>query len=284
MADPVPMPASGLEFPREVQPLADHHFRAIGEMVYHIAGINLHAGKEGLVRSRLAPRLRALRLASFEEYLEFIERDVSGAELAQMVDVLTTNKTSFFREAEHFRLLQSDVIPELIKRGGPLRFWSAGCSSGEEPFTLAIVLRELLPPLALTGTRILGTDISARMLAKARAAVYREDHLADVPPALVSRHFVRDRAAGTSRVADATRQLVRFARLNLMASWPMRGPFDVIFCRNVMIYFDRPTQQRIVQRFSELLSPGGMLFVGHSESLSPLEHSLRYVQPAVYVK
>ncbi len=270
------------DYPHELQPLEDEHFRAIGKIVYHTAGINLHAGKEGLVRSRLAHRLRALHLDGFGEYLQFVEKDVSGAELAHMVDVLTTNKTSFFREAEHFRFLQTDVLPALASRGEPIRLWSAGCSSGEEPFTLAIVLRELLDPAVASTTRILATDISARMLGKARAASYRVDLLADVPPNLVGRHFIREPDGETARVVDATRQLVKFARLNLMASWPMRGPFDVIFCRNVMIYFDRPTQQRIVERFSELLAPGGFLFVGHSESLTPLQHSLRYIQPAVY--
>jgi chemotaxis protein methyltransferase CheR len=154
-----------------------------------------------------------------------------------------------------------------------------------------MVLRDALPADRVRETRILATDISTRVLARARAASYAAELVADVPPALVPRHFVRDDAPDPAarheaglrlRVADETRALVTIARLNLMARWPMRGPFDAIFCRNVMIYFDKPTQERLVQRFAELLAPGGFLFVGHSESLTSLEHGLRYRQPAVY--
>jgi len=272
------------EFALETYPLRDDQFLAIGELVKHVAGIYLHAGKEGLVRSRLAHRLRALRLANFDEYLGYLEHDVSGTELSNMVDVITTNKTSFFREAEHFRFLQNYLLPLHAHAATPLSVWSAGCSSGEEPYTIAMVLRELLSIEQLSRCRVLGTDISSRILAKARQAVYRQDLLADVPPQLAARYFVRDRKSGTAAVADDVRRLVRFARLNLMADWPMSGPFHAIFCRNVMIYFDRDTQQRLVERFTELLAPGGFLFVGHSESLTPLRHELRYVQPAVYAR
>jgi chemotaxis protein methyltransferase CheR len=256
------------------------HFARIASLVKYVAGIDLRPGKEGLVRSRLASRLRMLGVGTFDAYLEHLDADASGAELVHMLDVLTTNKTSFFREPEHFRLLQDEVLPAAR---GPVRIWSAGCSTGEEPHTAAIVLRETLDGSAFADARILATDLSTRVLARAREGVYAAELLGDVPPQLVRRHFVPSpRGDGMVRVADATRAAVRFARLNLMARWPMKGPFDVIFCRNVMIYFDKATQESLVNRFASLLAPGGWLFVGHSESLSGIRHDLRYVQPAVY--
>jgi chemotaxis protein methyltransferase CheR len=264
--------------------LSARQFDVVRQLMYRVAGINLSAGKEGLVRSRLAPRLRELGLSDFDAYLDHIDRDVSGVEFRQFVDVLTTNKTSFFREPEHFDLLQREILPALAARDTPARVWSAGCSSGEEPYTIAIVAREILGPGA-DHVRILATDLSTRILRRAREAVYRDQDLADVPPGLARRHFARaPERPGAQRVVDATRALVRFARLNLIDDWPMHGPFDVIFCRNVMIYFDRPTQQRLVERYSQMLAPGGWLYVGHSESLTALDHELHYVQPAVYRK
>ncbi|HNV73911.1 MAG TPA: protein-glutamate O-methyltransferase [Gemmatimonadaceae bacterium] len=264
--------------------LTDAQFRRVGELVGRISGIQLPPGKESLVRSRLAKRLRALGLASVTEYLEIVEREPSRAELAEMVDVLTTNKTSFFREVDHFRLLESTVLPALGGKGAPIRIWSAGCSSGEEPYTVAMVARETLGAAA-SRVRILATDISARVLARAREGLYDADTLDDVPPALRRTHFEPvANATDRLRVAPATRDLVQFARLNLMGDWPMKGPFDVILCRNVMIYFDKPTQERLVSRYASLLAPGGYLFVGHSESLSGLRHELAYVQPATYRK
>ena len=261
--------------------LTEAQFRHVGDLVTRIAGIQLPAGKESLVRSRLIKRLRALGIPTMSEYLEFLSKDSSRAELAEMVDVLTTNKTSFFREIEHFRLLQETILPALAQRGGPIRIWSAGCSTGEEPYTISLVARETIGPAA-SRVRILATDISARVLRQAKAAEYDADVVEDVPAALRRTHFVSGPTADTLRVAPATRELVQFARLNLMGEWPMRGPFDVIFCRNVMIYFDKPTQERLVARYSALLGPGGHLFVGHSESLSGLKHDLTYVQPATY--
>lgn len=250
-------------------------FRALAEIAYGVAGIVLPPGKEGLVRSRLARRLRATGAESFARYVELV-RDPAAGELAEMIDALTTNKTDFFREPAHFELL-ARVAPATR---GPLRIWSAGCSTGEEPYTLAMVLHDALPDLALRDVRVLATDVSARALAHARAGVYSAAAMRPVPAAQRRRHFAR--AADGWEVGATLRSPVTFARLNLMAPWPMRGPFQAILCRNVMIYFDRATQQRLVQRFQELLAPGGHLFVGHSESLTGLDHRLTYVQPAVY--
>ena len=262
--------------------LAPEQFRDISRTVYDVAGIQLRPGKEGLVRSRLAKRLRALGLTTYDDYLARVAGDASGRELSEMVDALTTNKTNFFREPAHFDFLRGRVLPAL-PAGGAVRIWSAGCSTGEEPYTLGMVLHEALPDLARRDVKILATDISSRVLAQAKAGRYVEAVAADVPPELLRRHFTRV-PGGTWEVGASLRDLVTFARLNLMEPWPMRGPFQAIFCRNVMIYFDKPTQQRLVARYYDLLAPGGHLFVGHSESLSGITHGFSYVQPAVYRK
>jgi chemotaxis protein methyltransferase CheR len=261
--------------------LTEAQFRQVGALVARVAGIQLPPGKESLVRSRLSRRLRALGVATVAEYLELVARDASRAELAEMVDVLTTNKTSFFREVEHFRLLERTIFPALQARSEPIRLWSAGCSTGEEPYSLAMVARDTLGAAA-SRVRILATDISGRVLQRARAAVYDADAVEDVPAPVRQAHFEGASLPGSLRVVQPTRDLVQFARLNLMGDWPMRGPFDVILCRNVMIYFDKPTQERLVARYTQLLAPNGYLFVGHSESLSGLRHGLTYVQPATY--
>ena len=264
-------------------------FREISRTVYEIAGIQLRDGKEGLVRSRLAKRLRALNLPGFEAYLERVRAD--DRELAEMVDQLTTNKTSFFRESAHFDFLRDRLLPSLGP--GPVRIWSAGCSSGEEPYTLAMIVRDAWADADRRDVKILATDISRRVLATATAGVYPDALMEDVPPDLLRRHWSRSAAtpagarpnSGTGwRAGDGLRSLITVAPLNLMGRWPMRGPFQAIFCRNVMIYFDKATQQALVERYYDLLAPGGHLFVGHSESLSALTHRFSYVQPAVYRK
>jgi len=269
-----------------VAEISEAQFTSISELAHRACGINLQTGKEGLVKTRLAKRLQTVGASDFGAYLEYLQRDSSGAEMVAMLDALTTNKTSFFRENQHFDYLRREVLPPLVGSSSPLRIWSAGCSTGEEPYTLALLLHEAVPNLKQRSVRILATDISTRVLAKAREGVYDETVVRDIPPHLLGKHFscVRTSPPRTFRVSDELQSLVRFARLNLMEPWPMRGPFDLIFCRNVMIYFDRPTKQRLVQRYWELLRPGGHLFVGHAESLTPLEHRFSYIQPAVYVK
>lgn len=264
--------------------LTAQQFLKLSELVYRLAGINLKDGKEALVRSRLIKRLRALGLASFKEYLKYLESEAGSQEIDFMLDMITTNKTSFFREVEHFHYVRQRVIPELADRR--IRFWSAGCSSGEEPYSLAILVREALPDIDRRDVKILATDLSMRMLEKAQRGVYERAALQELTPVLVQKHFIRTSLQDRSvyQVNEPLRKLVFYKRLNLMEQWPMRGPFDVIFCRNVMIYFDRATQERLINRFYELLRPGGHLFVGHSESLSAVTHHFNYVQPAVYRK
>ena len=287
--------------------LSAAQFEKISQLVHQLCGINLQPGKkEELVKTRLIKRLRALRLSSFEEYLRYVRQDGTGQELSTMVDALTTNKTSFFREPQHFDYLREKILPELRSGTRRIRFWSAGCSSGEEPYTIAMLLRDELPKLSDCDVQILATDISTSMLRIARNAIYPKDTVTEVPPHLLAKHFTRfqarsqrvaqngdhnavsqvtERGLGdTYQIKNEVRALVRLARLNLIEPWPMRGPFDAIFCRNVMIYFEKPTQQQLVHRFCELLEPGGHFFVGHSESLTGLTHGFRYVCPAVYVK
>ncbi len=264
--------------------LTSTHFERIVAMLHAHAGIRMRAGKEGLVRARLAKRLRALGLSDYDAYLDIVERDPARREFTEMVDVLTTNKTSFFREQAHFDFLQDTVLPACP---GPIRLWSAGCSSGEEPYTLAMLMHETLPDAAVRSARILATDISHRVLATAKAGTYPADALSEAPRGWVQKYWRPTReATGAPRLEalPSLRGLIQFGKLNLMERWPMRGPFDAILCRNVMIYFDKATQQELVERYYALLRPGGYLFVGHSESLTGLSHRFTYVQPAVYVR
>ncbi len=254
--------------------------------MYELCGINLQPGKENLVRNRLSKRMRALGLRTFQEYFRYVEEDRTGRELSELVDALATNKTSFFREPEHFDFLRHSVLPELRQRGLPLRFWSAGCSSGEEPYTLAMVLSEELPEPETQRVRILATDISRKMLARAREGTYDESAVRPIPPLLLRKYLERvgTRPPYRYRVNDRLLNMVRLARLNLFDPWPMKRRFTVIFCRNVMIYFDKPSQQQLIQRFWDILAPGGYLFIGHSESLAGLSHGFRYLRPAVYAR
>lgn len=276
-------PSAPTAFLSECELTADQ-FARITRLLHEHAGIRMREGKEGLVRARLTKRLRKLGLPDFDAYLAFVEKEPSRQEFAEMIDALTTNKTSFLREATHFDFLRESVFPDLR---GPVRIWSAGCSSGEEPYTLAMLCNEGFGEGGGRDVRILATDISHRVLATAKAGTYPADTMSDVPAAWMQKYWTRKTDQGGRAVCEAQpnlRRLVHFAKLNLMERWPMQGPFDAILCRNVMIYFDKATQQQLVERYWALLRPGGHLFVGHSESLTGLAHRFRYVQPAVYVK
>jgi chemotaxis protein methyltransferase CheR len=264
--------------------LSDADLARVGSLVHEIAGIALPPNKHAMVRSRLATRARTLGLPSVGAYLEHVENDASGGELAAMIDALTTNKTYFFREEAHFDLLRHRVFPDLAERSGPIRLWSAGCSTGEEAYCMAVLALETFGERAPRDVRILGTDISQRVLNVARPGEYAAENVSAIPAPTLARMFesVPHGNRRSYRVRAELRALVRFARLNLMSNWPMRGPFDVIFCRNVMIYFDRPTRERLVRRLAELLTPGGYLCIGHSESLTGFSPGLEFVQPATY--
>jgi chemotaxis protein methyltransferase CheR len=268
--------------------LTEGQFDTISELVKRLCGINLHTGKKELVKARLCKRLRALGMTDFGQYLDYVASDGSGSEVAAMLDLLSTNLTHFFRESQHFECLRSTVIPALLQRRETdrrIRIWSAGCSSGEEPFSIAITLAETVPNLGHWDTGILATDLSSRVLKVAREGIYPAERLGEVPPGIVAKYFARlPEAHQAYQVRDDVRRMVSFARLNLMGPWPMKGPLDVVFCRNVMIYFDKPTQTRLVERFWDILAPGGVLFIGHSESLAGVKHRFEYLHPTVYRK
>jgi chemotaxis protein methyltransferase CheR len=271
--------------------LTDREFQQISQMVYDHCGINLHEGKRELVRARMATRLRSGGFRSVGDYLEHVLADKTGSEFTTLIDTVSTNLTSFFRESRHFDYLNDKFLPALIEsrqRDGHrrLRVWSAGCSSGEEPYTLAITLLEAVGASASSwDIKILATDISTKVLKVAEAAAYSDERVRTVPAPLRSKYFAPDRKSpGLSRVADHARRLISFRHLNLMADWPFTGPFDFIFCRNVMIYFDKPTQEKLVNRYCDCLAKGGLLFTGHSESLTGINHKFRYVEPTIYQK
>lgn len=271
--------------------LTDKAFEQISAMVYDHCGINLHDGKKELVRSRLAKILRLKRLESFSAYMDYVARDTTGQAFSELIDSLSTNLTSFFREAIHFEFLSGQYLPELIaqrQNSGQrrLRAWSAGCSSGEEPYSIAITLLEALPNRSRWDVKLLATDISTRILKRAKEGLYEQERIEPVPPAQKNRYLTCRKQNGQKRfeVGPALRQIIAFKYLNLMEDWPFRGPFDFIFCRNVMIYFDKPTQQRLIDRFWQVLAPGGILFTGHSESLTGIRHNFRYIQPTIYRK
>ncbi len=267
----------------DLDPLTPAQFRRITDLLYNICGIEMKEGKEPLVKARLWKRVKNLGLRGFKEYIDLVQGPSGQDELLQMVDVLTTNKTSFFREAQHFDLLRECLRSEF--RGKKrLRFWCAGCSTGQEPYTMAITLLKDMAENSRNDVRILATDISSRVLETAKAGVYEMESFEGVDQSVLRRHFTPHTEGGMKkyRVTDQVRSMISFARLNLMEGWPMKGPFDIIFCRNVMIYFDKETQERLVGRFRDILVPGGYLFVGHSESLTGRVEGFSYVQPAVY--
>jgi chemotaxis protein methyltransferase CheR len=254
-------------------------FENIAGIMKAEAGIALHDNKANLVYSRLAKRLRILQIRSFSDYCALVASPAGHVERGEMIAALTTNVTRFFREPHHFEHLKTAILPPLIahaKKGGRIRIWSAACSSGQEPYSVALTIFSLLPDAGKYDIKILATDIDPNMIAAGKAASYEPGAIAGVPAALCQRWFapVKD-APGTLRANDDLRSLVTFRKLNLIGDWPMKGAFDAIFCRNVVIYFDNDTQARIWSRMVPLLSPEGALYIGHSERVSgPAERDL----------
>jgi chemotaxis protein methyltransferase CheR len=265
-----------------VKPLATKEFDQIRELAYRTFGLDLREGKRELVSARLRKLVRQAGHQTYQDYYRHVLSDRTGQALASMIDALTTNHTSFLREADHFRFLKEQVLPGLSRRPR-VDVWSAACSTGEEVWTLAFLLHDSLQG---RNFRIVGSDISNRVLAKAKDAVYPSDRLTGLPPAWARQYLERGEGEwkDSFRVIAALRAKTEFRRLNLIEpiNWPQ--PFPVIFCRNVMIYFDKPTQEKVVTRLAGFLEPGGHLFVGHAESLAGVRHELEYVRPAVYRK
>ena len=266
--------------------ISTEEFQRFRTLIYDESGISLSEQKKSLLASRLSKRLRDLDLATFSEYYAKVTEDQTREEFTQMLDLISTNKTDFFREPKHFDFLRERVIPELerIKR---IRIWSSACSTGEEPYTIAMTLLENVQYPAQWDFKILASDLSTRVLAKAASGTYDEERVRDVPPDIVKRHFLRGRgeSAGLLKVKPHLADMIRFRRLNLMDDeFPIKSPLDLIFCRNVMIYFDRPTQETLVNKFYRYLKPGGYLLIGHSESLQWVTHPFKSIAPTIYWK
>jgi len=264
--------------------LSSKDFSRIQKLMRDIAGIDLGPSKNALVQARLSKEIRLRGLTSFGEYVDLLERDESGEELARMVELLTTNYTFFFRERDHFDYLRTRFFPALA--GRRVRCWSAGCSTGEEPYTLAMVGLESLGDGPDVDLRILATDISGRVLDHARRGIYSGKRLSAVPRDLLPKYFEphMDSMELTYKVGPALRRVVHFAYLNLLSRWPMSGPFDLIMCRNVMIYFARDVRTELMKRFINLLRPGGLIILGHSEFLECRDLPFESVAPSVYRK
>lgn len=269
---------------RERIPFTDSDFQIIADLAMRDFGLHLTLAKRDLVYSRLLKRLRVLGFEQFREYCELVSGPSGEEERTAMLSALTTNVTHFFREDHHFKLMRDVALPPLIKsarEGGRVRIWSAGCSAGQEPYSLAFTLLNLCPEAAKLNIRILATDVDAEILAKAEAATYPEDERKSIPETL--RRFLEPAGQNHFKISQAVRELITFGRLNLIENWPISGPFQVIFCRNVAIYFDKPTQSRLWARFGELLSPGGHLCIGHSERVAgPAEQMFRAVGVTAY--
>ena len=267
--------------------LSDREFSRVKARVYAQAGISLSDAKRTLVVSRLSKIVRQLRLASFDAYLDYLERGSNERDQQDFINALTTNLTRFYREDHHFEHLVSYVgqLMERRPRMGPdgkpkLRIWSAGCSTGPEPYTVGMCLYAAHPELKRWDFKILATDIDTNVLAKAATGVYPENELNGLS-AERQRQFERV-GDGTVRVPAAIRSLVSFKPLNLMTAWPMKGPFDAIFCRNVAIYFDKPTQGELFGRLGKLIVPEGFLYIGHSENLGSGSEGFRLVGKTIY--
>jgi len=269
------------DFKDPIGPLAANEFEQIRQLAYRTFGLDLKAGKEELVAARLRKLVQAGGHDTFHAYYKSIVADRTGQSLLAMIDALATNHTSFFREPDHFEFLRREVLPKLCARGS-VHIWSAACATGEEPWTLAMVLSEF----AGRGRwHIRATDISVKALTFAKAATYPAERCQGIPPQWLGRYFEKlTTPRGEYHVSSELRSRVDFKRLNLVQPYSWPRTFPVIFCRNVMIYFDHVTQDRVISQLNEFLEPGGYLFVGHAESLSRVTHRLEYLCPAVYRK
>ncbi|MEO0372487.1 MAG: protein-glutamate O-methyltransferase [Pseudomonadota bacterium] len=263
--DPVPSPLK----PNRTFGLDDAAFARIAQLVREQAGIKLSKSKSNLIVSRLGRRMKALSMTDFQAYLDFVSTETGRNELRKMLSLLTTNVTRFFREPHHFDALRETVLPPLISRakaGAPVRIWSAGCSNGAEPLTIGMEVLRLCPEAPGLDIRILATDLDPECLQIASHAVYETSEVTRMPDDLAARFF--EPGGHGMRAVPVLRNLITYAELNLVGHWPMERAFDIIFCRNVVIYFDKATQGELWPRFADALLPGGMLFIGHSERLS----------------
>ena len=267
----------------EIRPMNQREFAHIRQLAFDTCGMDFAESKKDMIASRLDRTLRKLSLSSYEDYYLHVRDDTSGAALREFIDALATNHTNFLREADHFAFLR-EKFGRVSFRGRPIRIWSAACSTGEEPYSIAMTMLDQRRHELIPGFQILASDISTRALESAKSGVYPREKLRDLPLPWLTEFFETGsgRWSGWMKVRKAVRDTIRFERFNLLDSGADFGTFDVIFCRNVMLYFSRATQEGIVNRMTERLNPGGYLLTGHTESLMGIRHGLLYVQPAVY--
>ncbi len=262
-------------------------FEAVRKTLYELAGISLNDGKSDLVYGRLARRLRSLRMTSFSEYLGYIHSASGEDEIVHFINALTTNLTAFFREPHHFEFLTDTALPETMLRHRSdhrIRLWSAGCSTGEEPYSIAMILSESPLLGSPWNTRLLATDLDSNVVATAREGRYAEQRIAGLTRARSKKWFHTLPGGKDVQVKSTLQDVITFKQLNLMHDWPMHGPFDIIFCRNVVIYFDKPTQKQLFDRYADILVDGGYLFLGHSETMHKLSDRFKLVGKTIYRK
>ncbi|RKY82636.1 chemotaxis protein CheR [candidate division KSB1 bacterium] len=271
--------------------LSENIFKKLGSFIQSECGIKMPPGKRLMVQSRLMKRLRALEISSFEEYWAFIQSTEGKDEVINLINAVSTNKTDFFREPDHFKYLIDTVLPELIKNRPseirePFKFWSAGCSTGEEPYTLAMVLSDFAEKNRSFKFKILATDISTKVIEHGRIAIYSKERIDPIPMKMKQKYLLKskDPAKKVVRIIPELRSKVIFRRLNFLDNFRLKEKVEVIFCRNVVIYFDRDIQKKLVEKFYEQLVPGGFLFMGHSETINGLNTKFRTVAPTVYQK
>lgn len=264
--------------------LSERDYMQLAQIVYNCAGINLGDNKKELVHTRLSKILRKRDIGGFNEYITILGSDENGDELISLLDAISTNVTHFFRENEHFNFIKEQFSN--YTKPSELQFWSAGCSSGEEPYSIAITLKEQSGNTATNMPKILSTDISTKVLGKAKSGVYPSKATNNLDKALLKKYFLKGKrnSKGFIKIKNDITDMVMFKRLNLIEPFRFDYKVDVIFCRNVMIYFDNPTHRKIVENFHDCLKTGGYLIIGHSESLNGIEHSYRYIKPTIYKK
>lgn len=282
------MSASALKREREFQ-FTERDFKRIQQLVSQHTGISLSDAKRDMVYSRLARRLREVDMQDFGSYCSLIDSPEGESELLNFTNAITTNLTSFFREPHHFEYLQKTLLPELMKKNAHtkrIRLWSAGCSTGEEPYSIAIAIREVIPENSGWDIKILATDLDSNVLAKGQSGIYDAERISGLSKQRVRNWFLRGKGDKSDlvRVHPSLQEMISFKRLNLMNEWPIKGPFDFMFCRNVVIYFDKPTQSVLFDRYANLLIDNARLFLGHSETMFKVCDRFKLIGNTIYQK
>lgn len=264
--------------------LSNEIYKKFCDLIYAKSGIFLSEKKKELLQARIGKILRKRNIPDYESYYKIINNDNSGRELIDLLNAVSTNLTYFFREENHFIFLEYLIKQGYFNDRSTSRIWSSACSTGEEPYSIAITISQNLSYDRIKSIKILATDIATDVLQRGIQGIYPNNSLDKLPKSIAGKYFTKSNEEGFIRVNDQIKSMILFKRLNLISSFPFKNKFDLIFCRNVMIYFDKTTQQRIVQKFYDCMNNGAYLFIGHSESLNAISHSFKYIKPAIYQK